>query len=294
MTAQWPDNFYYRGKTYELAAATNWKGLFEPSDWGIRIEGMIHTGCMRGYIADYSIDEANRLILKKLTANTGESVQTLNGVAPSASGNISVYKDVGIEFDYTGSFLIGENFFPTVDSYIDERYLEWISYENLWELDFKNGVLQKASELSEAAEKFLTLLSRPTLRVASAEKSADRSFFRRIRLGRLLKSLLKNIKVGELADGSKKLDFSNDEEMFEFIDDSQKYNAPELSFNALSIEGTIELENIDEIRKFLTDNREFRKLLNDEKNVCEKKMMRQAAALTLGDAFVAKWRKLWK
>ena len=177
MTAQIPESFSYDGRDWELAGATHWKRLFEPSDWGICATGMLHTGCMRGYIVEYAVDEKKCLVLKDLTVNIGKSVvdsggretmvapdkiPTLNGVAPSLSeGGLASYDSVGLQLKYTGSILIGANFrfySRYESSFIDERYLESFNYEEMWELDFKNGVLLTAVDRSSEVARLMKLL----------------------------------------------------------------------------------------------------------------------------------------
>lgn len=283
MTAQWPDRIEYCGRSFEMS----WGGpRFEPEDYGILPAGMIHTGLMRGYFAKYAIDERNRLILKNLDVCAVESngdakgrettapldnVPPLNGVAPDLSENgFAYYENVGLQFDYTGSLLIGGNFRAHAKRpYIDGRFLETFDYGEMWELDFKNGVLETAVDRSENAARLGKLLARPTLRVKSVLKNLFPWWLRQqtlrlkgIELYELSKyEYILEFQDGKLsanvfpADDGQILEFSSDKKMFEFLDDKEKRKL-------LKCE-SCEFPNGDllEIRKFWDENREFRKIL---------------------------------
>ncbi len=272
MTAQIPDGFHYRGRRYELAAATNWERLaFYPSDYGIYIAGMIHTACMRGYTLEYAVDEDNRLVLKSLLVNIGkldadskkersslavaDRAPSINGVAPRASDDgLASYEDVGLRFDYTGSILLGADFRSRssyMAPYVDSWYVEPFDYGEMWELDFENGVLQNVVDRSNEVERLMKLLARPALLVESISTIQKLRRF----VGKAQPTFLKGIESFELGNGRKALVFSNDNEAIEFLSDSKKIKA--LGWKIA------ELPNNDvDYRSFWDENKEFRETLS--------------------------------
>ena len=298
MTAQIPERFSYDGRNWELTRATNWKQLFHPSDWGIYATGMLHTGCMRGYIVKYAVDNGKRLVLNGLTVNVGERVvdsdgretviapdkiPTLNGVAPSLSENgLASYDSVGLQLKYTGSILIGANFgFYSRrynPPYIDQAFLEKFNYEEMWELDFENGVLLSAVDRSSESEaaRLMQLLRRPAILVEPISKSLKNWRWAEERERLLLNGIevvegidrwnyflvfsnRKWAEVFEVDRDKKTLEFLDDETALEFLNDKEKHKLLGCKVCGFS----------NDIEKLWEENREFRELLNAFKSYKE-------------------------
>ncbi len=219
MTAQIEDRFYYRDQEFDVVGIQG-EEFFNPFDFGICVYG-VSTACYRGFVAEFSVDNENRLILRGLEANVvncktelgrniyegtrlvltlqrtlnenndeeseetrrlkteierlhkaiptfedrneyyrnllasaPDEAPTLNGVAAVCSDSAynhcrMIYENIAEPIQFTGSLLIGADFDNKF--YVHMGFQEPIGYKNLWELDFKNGVLEKAVDRSKAA-----------------------------------------------------------------------------------------------------------------------------------------------
>jgi hypothetical protein len=258
---------------------------------------MLHTGCMRGYIVEYAVDEKKCLVLKGLTVNIGKSVvdsggretmvapdkiPTLNDVAPILSeGGLASYDSVGLQLKYTGSILIGANFrfySRYESSFIDERYLESFNYEEMWELDFENGVLLSAVDRSSESEaaRLMQLLRRPAILVEPISKSLKNWRWAEERERLLLNGIevvegidrwnyflvfsnRKWAEVFEVDRDKKTLEFLDDETALEFLNDKEKHKLLGCKVCGFS----------NDIEKLWEENREFRELLKAFKSYKE-------------------------
>ncbi|MBQ2788047.1 MAG: hypothetical protein IJE97_00305, partial [Thermoguttaceae bacterium] len=94
---------------------------------------------------------------RNLIAFSPDEAPTLNGVAAICDDSLkfggcgTAYKNVALLLGFTGSILIGADFDDAY--YVHMGYQDPIGYNELWELEFKNGALQKAVDRSNAAAK---------------------------------------------------------------------------------------------------------------------------------------------
>lgn len=162
MTIQVKDGFFYRDRQFAIFAEANSRFLtsptdfFHPEDFGLKTWGC-STACWRGFIARFTLDEANRLILKDLhAALLCENPPLLNGVRPielsyekrsNFCGCRFWYRDVALRYDYTGSILIGAESSGWATGWI----YDVTAYRVVFELDFENGLLTRAVDRSENA-----------------------------------------------------------------------------------------------------------------------------------------------
>jgi len=162
MTIQVKDGFFYRDRQFAIFAEANSRFLtsptdfFHPEDFGLKTWGC-STACWRGFIARFTLDEANRLILKDLyVAPLCGNPPLLNGVRPielsyekrsNFCGCRFWYRDVALRYDYTGSILIGGESSGWATGWI----YDVTAYRVVFELDFENGLLTRAVDRSENA-----------------------------------------------------------------------------------------------------------------------------------------------
>lgn len=162
MTIQVKDGFFYRDRQFAIFAEANSRFLtsptdfFHPEDFGLKTWGC-STACWRGFIARFTLDEANRLILKDLyAAPFCENPPLLNGVRPielsdekrsNFCGCRFLYRNVALRYDYTGSILIGAESRGWTEGWVYDA----TAYRVVFELDFENGLLTRAVDRSENA-----------------------------------------------------------------------------------------------------------------------------------------------
>jgi hypothetical protein len=85
-TFQIPDKFIYNGTEYEIITIEFYNKFLNIRSLGIN-PIWFGTGCYRGYIATYSTNENNMLILNKLYTNNGyiinNEIPNINGINPN-------------------------------------------------------------------------------------------------------------------------------------------------------------------------------------------------------------------
>jgi len=69
-TAQINDKFIYKGQAYAISAVEHPRAFFDIQRLGLDPEPM-STACWRGYVATFTIDSDNRLLLTHLSTNDG-------------------------------------------------------------------------------------------------------------------------------------------------------------------------------------------------------------------------------
>ena len=123
---QMPDIFIYNGDKYRLLAIgspNTYLNIFSLDLLGIK-PSMLHTACTRGYIATFTTNEDNKLILNQLYTNNGNNINNeiplINGILPrittperliyeNSNYRIWNYNDIGLLINYTGSLIISLN-----------------------------------------------------------------------------------------------------------------------------------------------------------------------------------------
>jgi len=163
-TAQINDGFIYNGKEYAISALEHPRAFFDIRELGLTPAPQ-NTAVWRGYVATFTIDPDNRLLLTNLSTNNGNGkseILPINGVSPQitkpdrlAAGYENwrdlEYNAIQLPIGYTGGMLITSGF-------IRERYVHmgfqspW-SFKEVIELVFSDGICIDVYDLSEAAAK---------------------------------------------------------------------------------------------------------------------------------------------
>ena len=148
MTGQIPDSFLYEGEVYSLIGLDN-EEPFTPLDFDI-IPEMASTACWRGYVLYYRLND-NYLILQDMQLNTKETKE-INGVKPKKTKDMFKfhYQDLNLKLDYTGKLLIARDFID--EMYVHMGFQRPTAFRKVVELDFKNGELLSANDLSDQME----------------------------------------------------------------------------------------------------------------------------------------------
>lgn len=162
MTAQTNDSIIYGDKEYKISAIENVNEFFDIHSLGLMPEGKC-TSCWRGYIAVFSIDKNNQLILNKLYANNGDlPAPVINGKTPHivdfesllsskdfdyrhSAGNL-FYDNVNIPINYSGALLVTDGFIR--DRYVHMGFQSPWSYNEVLELTFSGGQFLSAKDQS--------------------------------------------------------------------------------------------------------------------------------------------------
>ncbi|EDP98291.1 hypothetical protein U8527_20055 [Kordia algicida OT-1] len=112
------------------------------------------SACWRGFVAIFKIQN-NKLLLKDLRVfKETESPRIINGVKPKFvdffDSKILSYENINLELDYTGRMQITKGYLQ----FGLRPKFNIASNENITELVFSSGVLQKQEDLSELIEQF--------------------------------------------------------------------------------------------------------------------------------------------
>jgi hypothetical protein len=132
MTKQFDDRFIYQGEPYVL-------GFLSHIFIGIRQFGLTptpcSTACWRGYVATFTLDSENRLLLKNVLTNNGNGrsqILPINGIQPKIikpAGLVAghegfrylEYNEIGLPIEYSGTVEIepitGENQWRSLDEF---------------------------------------------------------------------------------------------------------------------------------------------------------------------------------
>lgn len=163
MTAQFSDNFIYKGKEFSIAGI-NGDVLFNPYEHGLSPKGTC-TACWRGFVSTYAVKN-DQLYLDRLDINMDkpkkkffifDAIPKINGIKPS--GGESLYglfdyhfEAVELPVKFTGGFLIGEGFIQ--DLYVHMGFHPAWKYEEVHELIFENGKLVSATDISAKMKEY--------------------------------------------------------------------------------------------------------------------------------------------
>jgi hypothetical protein len=148
MTGQIPDSFLYEGEVFSLIGIDG-EEPFTPLEYDI-YPRVASTACWRGFVLYYSLDE-DRLILQDMQLNAEESIE-INGVKPKKTKDMFKfhYKDLNLKLDYSGKLLLARDFID--EMYVHMGFQRPTAFRKVVELDFKNGKLLSANDLSEQME----------------------------------------------------------------------------------------------------------------------------------------------
>ncbi len=157
MTAQAPDQFFYRDQKLDLVGLKG-NELPIPSDFGIETRSA-STGCWRGYIMRYRIIE-NRLTLEGFWFNPqNDELPEINGVKPikvrRETGLVGLgfkkeYKDLNKMIPFNGSVWLAKNFIRS--EYVHMGFQSPTAYRTVLKFDFENGIIVNVEDKSKAVE----------------------------------------------------------------------------------------------------------------------------------------------
>jgi len=151
MTSQIRDCIVHSGKQLELAAS-NGEGLFDPRRYGLPPVAFSNA-CYRGFFVRYVVHK-KRLHVGEvrigLDAKPGDA-PALEGTQPEYDQDrgFFVYPSLDIAVSFTGGILAGANH----DWYFSEFDHPAWPYRQVYEMLFRNGLLEKTFERSKALGK---------------------------------------------------------------------------------------------------------------------------------------------
>jgi len=153
MTAQIEDTIRYKGEDWTLVASTS--GFrFDPHEYGLRPLGLC-TACWDGYYEEFSIVR-KKLKLRRLWICL-ENYPSLLGVEAKERSDDFIFDhcyDLNLKIDFTGKMMLGKGFL--YDYYAHMGYQQPWSYLELYELEFRDGVLIDVTDLSHCASAMRT------------------------------------------------------------------------------------------------------------------------------------------
>ena len=150
MTGQIPDKVIFNGDVFDLVGVKG-EGLYEPFDFGL-VPKSPHTANWRGFVSTYEISN-NILLLKEFEVSIKDedkSYPEINNVKPESrkeSLDHLDYKNINLKTEYTGTLLIAKDFIDSM--YIHMGFQSPLSFETVFELEFKEGKLINQENLSE-------------------------------------------------------------------------------------------------------------------------------------------------
>lgn len=160
MTAQIPDQFYYKDMELDLVGKKG-NDLPIPDDFGVGTFSTC-TACWRGYVMRYKIIE-NRLVLDGFWFNSnGNDDPIINGVKPiklskenpgSAESMHHLfrceYSNVDKTIEFTGSLWLAKDF---IDSeYVHMGFQSPTAYKTVIKFDFEKGIIVNVEDKSGEA-----------------------------------------------------------------------------------------------------------------------------------------------
>lgn len=158
MTAQIDDLFNYNEKQYHTAGFSNGEP-FNPENFRLFPRSAC-TGCDRGYFVEYALDDCNMLLLKDLQISLYRDDEekweyvkgkSINGISPYKPekpilGFNNYYENINLPMSYTGGILIASDFIHEL--YVHMGFHPALKYKQIFELIFKNGCLESATDRS--------------------------------------------------------------------------------------------------------------------------------------------------
>ncbi len=150
MTAQAPDQFFYKNKRFDLVGIKG-SGLFTPKDFDIETRSA-STGCWRGYIMRYVIN-GTQFILDGFWVNikSDDTPPKINGLSPRRDHELKSlfnyeYINLNLKMPFTGSIWAGSNF---IDSrYVHMGFQDKTAYRTVLKFDFEKGDIIKVEDES--------------------------------------------------------------------------------------------------------------------------------------------------
>ncbi|MHA1148461.1 MAG: hypothetical protein ACTSR8_09460 [Promethearchaeota archaeon] len=161
MTAQMPDQFFYRDYKLDLVGIKG-NELPVPIDFGVETM-MASTACWRGYVMRYRIIE-NRLVLEGFCfATKMDELPEINGVKPIKLSKETAeegdwmhtifrneYKNLDLTIQFTGSLWLAKDF---IDSeYVHMGFQSPTAYRTVLKFDFEQGIIVNVEDKSKEAE----------------------------------------------------------------------------------------------------------------------------------------------
>ncbi len=153
MTAQAPDQFFYKEKRFDLAGIKG-NGLFTPKDFKIEIRSA-STACWRGYIMRYALI-GTELILDGFWVNTkDENPPKINGLLPRKDHELKSlfkyeYTNLNLKIPFTGSIWVAKDFIES--QYVHMGFQDQSAYGTVLRFDFENGDIVVNENVSFEAE----------------------------------------------------------------------------------------------------------------------------------------------
>lgn len=142
---------FYELKKYEL---------FKPENYGLNIK-MFSTNCRKGFLVQFAIKE-NNLFLENLWVNCEYNIYPeINEVKAKYIdysdkeeelnyAGFHIYKNISERLYFSGKVIIGQE---PQKGYLGNTFAFYV-YDKVFELIFKNGVLQSFSDISYTYKKF--------------------------------------------------------------------------------------------------------------------------------------------
>jgi hypothetical protein len=155
MTGQASDSVVFQRKEYSLAEFEG-KGLFDPNNYGIQPQDMT-TACWRGFVCTYKVYR-RRLKLFNLSINIQSReyqklFDVLNIDLDPKSPEIERYdrlSNLSFDVEFSGTMLIARDFIQNF--YVHMGFQSAFSYQNVYALEFNQGRLEKADDVSPEME----------------------------------------------------------------------------------------------------------------------------------------------
>ena len=150
MSAQLSDKFKYNNKKYSISAIEIPHMFFNITKLGLKPHA-IHSACWRGFVAEFGIGNENRLVLVELKTNNGKAPPPkINGIEPKiVFGGGLKYHNLNLPINYSGKILITSGFIK--EKYVHMGFQSPLSYENIIELSFENGIFTDENDMSALA-----------------------------------------------------------------------------------------------------------------------------------------------
>jgi len=153
----------YKNLEYDISAIEFPDCFFDIEKIGLK-PTWERTSCWRGYVAIFTINDNNKLVLNKLHTNNGnrenDQIISINEKLPEVikpeglvdeylNFRLYEYNDIEFVIKYNGSIIITSDFI--IGRYVHMGFQSPFSYKNVFLLTFENGDLINFYDLSNKA-----------------------------------------------------------------------------------------------------------------------------------------------
>ena len=150
MTAQFSDDFLFKGKKFSLVGIDG-GDLASPEQFGMEAE-MLHTGCYRGFYTTYELTE-DALYLRELTLREKSgNYLPIGKIEPEKAEHQATYHGLSVMVPFTGKIRLAKGFIKEL--YIHMGYQKPTAFKTVLDITLEGGrVVEIKNRSQEMKEK---------------------------------------------------------------------------------------------------------------------------------------------